>query len=438
MTGRVLILVENLPVPLDRRVWQEACALRDAGLEVTVICPKMKGYTQAEEILDGIRIYRHWIAGEGRGIAGFVAEYASALWGELICSFKARRNGGNFDIIHLCNPPDLLFLVALPHKLFFRSRILFDVHDLWPEMFEAKFNKKGLFYRAVRLAESCTLKLSSAVIATNESVRSIILKRSKKLPEKVTVVRTAPNTLDTGAPEDPSLRQGKPFLVGYIGVMGDADGVGYLLDAADHIAHGLGRTDIHFLLMGSGPEYPSLCGRRDDLKLKDHVDMPGRVSNEFLFSALQTMDLGVACDPINAYNDHCTMNKTLEYMAFGKPQVMFGTVEGKVSAGDAAAYVMENDAKKLGEAIVALLDSPEERTRMGKAGRKRLQEELGWDRSTQALCSVYQSLLSEKYVLPPDLPPVQGLSIRYRRLHFLPVTQTSPVSGSTAIPFKTS
>ncbi len=393
MTGRVLILVENLPVPLDRRVWQEACALRDAGLEVTVICPKMKGYTQAEEILDGIRIYRHWIAGEGRGIAGFVAEYASALWGELICSFKARRNGGNFDIIHLCNPPDLLFLVALPHKIFFRSRILFDVHDLWPEMFEAKFNKRGLFYRAIRLAEACTLKLSSAVIATNESVRSIILDRSKKPPDKVTVVRTAPNALDTGAPENPGLRKNRPFLVGYIGVMGDADGVGYLLEAAAHIVHSLGRSDIHFLLMGSGPEHAALCQRRDELDLQDFVDMPGRVSNEFLFSALQTMDLGVACDPINAYNDHCTMNKTLEYMAFGKPQVMFGTVEGKVSAGDAAVYVMENDARSLGEAIVQLLESPADRKRMGDIGRKRLEEELGWDRSTKALHAVYRDIL---------------------------------------------
>lgn len=392
MNGRVLILVENLPVPLDRRVWQEACALRDAGLDVTVICPRMKGYTRPEEVLDGIQIYRHWIAGEGRGIPGFVTEYASALFGELLCSIKALRRGGSFNIIHLCNPPDLLFLVALPHKLLFRSKILFDVHDLWPEMFEAKFNRRGLLYRAIRLAEACTLRLCSAVIATNESVRSILLSRSRKSPAQITVVRTAPNTLDTGAPEDPALKKGKPFLVAYIGVMGDADGVGYLLDAADHIVHHLGRTDVHFLLMGSGPEYDALCRRRDELRLQDHLDLPGRVSNEFLFSALQTMDLGVACDPINAYNDHCTMNKTLEYMAFGKPQVMFGTVEGRVSAGDAAAYVMENSAQKLAEAILSLLDDPETRKRMGETGRRRLQDELGWDRSTRALLNVYQSL----------------------------------------------
>ena len=97
------------------------------------------------------------------------------------------------------------------------------------------------------------------------------------------------------------------------------------------------------------------------LGLGEFVDMPGRVSNEFLFTGLKTMDLGVACDPINAYNDHCTMNKTLEYMAFSKAQVMFGTREGRFSAGEAAHYVMENSAEKLGDAILDLLDDPARR-----------------------------------------------------------------------------
>lgn len=389
---RVLIIVENLPVPLDRRVWQEACALRDAGHSVTVICPQMRGYTQAEEVLDGIQIYRHWITEEARGIKGFLGEYASALWGELVCAFKAWRRTG-FDVIHLCNPPDLLFLVALPFKLFAGVKVIFDVHDLWPEMFEAKFGKRGVLYWCVRLAERWTLALADVVMATNQSVLAAVKERGHKRDEDMFVVRTAPNKLNTSLPEEPALRKGRKHLVGYIGVMGNADGVDYLVKAAEHMVKARKRDDVQFLLMGSGPEHEELLQLRNRLGLEDHVDMPGRVTNEFLFSALKTMDVGVACDPINDYNDHCTMNKTLEYMAFAKPQVMFGTREGRYSAGDAARYVMENSAEELGDAILEMLDHPAERQRLGEIGYQRLSTELSWERSVEQLLAAYHRAL---------------------------------------------
>jgi len=385
---RILILVENLPVPLDRRVWQEACALRDAGHHVTVICPQMRGYAQAEEMLEGIQIYRHWISGEAKGIKGFIAEYASALWGEMGCALKVWRRTG-FDVIHLCNPPDLLFLIALPFKLLGGVKVIYDVHDLWPEMFEAKFRRRGLLYWAVRLAERCTLALADAVMATNQSVLTAVKKRGRKDDDEVFIVRTAPNALDTATPPDPALKKGKRHLVGYIGVMGSADGVDYIVRAARHIVQTRGRDDVQFLLMGGGPEHAELLDLRDSLGLGDCVDMPGRVSNEFLFTALQTMDLGVACDPINDYNDHCTMNKTLEYMAFAKAQVMFGTREGRHSAGEAALYVMENSAEKLGDAILELLDDAVRRAHMGRSGHLRLVNELSWEHSTRELLRAY-------------------------------------------------
>lgn len=387
---RALILVENLPVPFDRRVWQEACALRDAGYDVTVICPRMRGYTQAEEVLDDIQIYRHWISGEARSAAGFLLEYTSALVGEFFAIVKAIRRHGRFDTIHLCNPPDLLSLVALPFRLLFGSKIIFDVHDLCPEMFEAKFRARGLLYRAVRLAERCTLALAEVVIATNDSVLAAVKHRGHLHDDAAFVVRTAPSTLDTTAARDEGLRHGKKHLVGYIGVMGSADGVDYLLRAAHHLIQTRSRRDVHFLLMGSGPEFDALVQLRDQLDLAEHVSMPGRVSDAFLCSALQTIDLGIACDPINAYNDHCTMNKVLEYMAFAKPIVMFGTVEGRHSAGEAASYVMQNDAALLGDAILDLLDDPARREQMGRAGHHRLTTELNWQKSTAHLLAAYE------------------------------------------------
>jgi len=388
MSQRILIIVENLPVPLDRRVWQEACALRDAGNDVTVICPQMRGYTTSFEVLDGITVYRHWISDEAKGIKGFIAEYATALWGEMRCALKAWRTKG-FDVVHLCNPPDLLFLIALPFKLLAGVKVIFDVHDLWPEMFEAKFGRRGLLYWAVRVAERCTLALADVVMATNQSVLAAVKSRGKKRDEEVFVVRTAPNKLPTSMPEDVALKKGRKHLVGYIGVMGNADGVNYLIDAAKHIVQTRKRDDVQFLLMGSGPEHEELLKQRHALGLQAFADMPGRVSNEFLFTALKTMDLGVACDPINDYNDHCTMNKTLEYMAFGKAQVMFGTREGMVSAGEAARYVRENSAEKLGDAILEMLDNPTSRERMGRIGYERLTTELCWEKSVEQLLAAY-------------------------------------------------
>lgn len=378
-------------MPLDRRVWQESCALRDAGYDVTVICPRMRGYTTPEENLDGIQIYRHWISSEAGGFWGFLAEYASALWGEWWLAWKAWRRH-RFKVIHLCNPPDLLFLVAWPFKLF-GVYIIFDVHDLWPEMFEEKFKRRDPMYRLVRWAERLTYACADVVLATNESVKKAAMERGRKAPDKVFIVRTAPKIQGLDTPPDDKLKKGRPYLVGFIGVMGDTDGVDYLLEASRIIVKELGREDVQFLLMGTGPEYESLKKKRDEYGLTDYVDMPGRVSNEFLFTALRTIDLGVACDPINGYNDHCTMNKTLEYMAFGKPQVMFELKEGRASAREAAAYIPENSAGKLAAEIVRLLDDPAARARMGEYGRKRLREELNWERSVEQLLRAYETTL---------------------------------------------
>ncbi len=324
----VLIVVENLPVPLDRRVWQEALALRDLGYDVAVVCPRMRGYTQSFEILDGIRIYRHWITGEAGGVLGFIAEYASALLGEAICIFKAWRHT-RFRIIHLCNPPDILFLNALPYKWLAGTRVLFDVHDIWPEMFEAKYGAGSLLHKIVLLAERGTLATADAVIATNDSVLESVTSRGNLQPEQTFVVRTSPDKIGSSSIKPQPRKKDRAYLVGYIGVMGSADGLDYLLNAIHHIVKGMGRKDISFCLMGSGPEWKSLVAMRDSLGISDYVEMSGRVSDDYLAETLATMDLGVACDPINPYNDHCTMNKTLEYMAFGKPQVMFGIREGK-------------------------------------------------------------------------------------------------------------
>ena len=388
----ILILVENLPVPLDRRVWQEACALRDAGYEVAVICPRMRGCMEPEEVLEGIHIYRHWISEEASGIAGFLREYASALWGQTLLAWKIRRRH-RFKVIHLCNPPDLLFLIAWPFKWFFGTKIIFDVHDVGPEMFVAKFGRRGIFCAAVRLAERMTYAVADVVLATNESVKGIAMGRGRKPAERVFIVRTAPKIASMNCAPDPALKKGRRFLAGYVGVMGNADGVQYLIDAAAHLVQTMGRKDVQFLLMGTGPEWERLKAQRDRLGLQSYVDLHGRVTNEFLFRALRTMDVGVSCDPINEYNDHCTMNKVLEYMAFAKPQVMFDLKEGRASAGEAARYVKENSAARLAESIAGLLDDAKSCERMGRIGQERIRTQLNWESSVEQLLKAYDAVL---------------------------------------------
>ena len=196
------------------------------------------------------------------------------------------------------------------------------------------------------------------------------------------------------------LRKGRRFLVGYVGVMGNADGVSYLVDAAAHLIGEHGRRDVQFLLMGTGPEHARLVERRDALGLREYVDLPGRVSDEFLFAALRTMDLGVSCDPINDYNHHCTMNKVLEYMAFGKAQVMFDLREGRESAGDAARYVGANSAVELARAIADLLaDDGRARVDGAAAAPSGSRTQLSWERSVAELYRAYDRALGA------DAPP---------------------------------
>ena len=389
----VCIVVENLPVPLDRRVWQESCALRDAGYEVIVICPQMQGYTQAEEKLDDIQIYRHPLSEEANSVGGFFREYASALFGEFRLLCKAWRRH-RFDIIQLCNPPDILFLAAAPFKLA-GVRLIYDVHDATPEMFEAKFGKRGLLYWAVRIAEWWTHFFADTVIATNQSVRDIATGRGGQAAEDVFIVRSAPKIPTSKIEPDPDLKKGRKFLVGYVGVMGSADGIHRIIEAAHFLVTELGRADIRFLLMGFGPEYKNLVALRDELGLGDVVDLPGRVEGDALFSALKTMDLGISGDPINAYNHHCTMNKVLEYMAVGKPQVTFDLKESRYSAEDAARYVGEVSSQALGQAVADLLDDPETRERMGRIGQERFHAELNWEKSVEQLEAAYAHTLGQ-------------------------------------------
>jgi glycosyltransferase involved in cell wall biosynthesis len=393
LAGRkVLIIVENLPLPFDRRVWHECRTLTAAGAQVAVICPTGKGYEALYEELDGVHIYRHPLPLDAKGAAGYLLEYSAALFHEMWLALKVSRRHGK-DTIHACNPPDLIFLVALPFKLF-GKRFIFDHHDINPELYEAKFGRRGFFWQLMVLFEKLTFRAADVVISTNESYREIALTRGGKRPEDIFVVRSGPdlNKLIVTAP-NPKWRRGRAHMVGYVGVMGDQEGIDLLLESARQIVHDQGR-DVQFVLVGGGPASAGLKALTRTLGLDAHVTFTGRAPDTDLFEILSSADVCVNPDRVNPMNDKSTMNKILEYMAFSKPIVQFEVKEGRFSADRASLYARPNDTADMADKIVTLLDNPEICAEMGAFGRNRVETELSWDHQVDSLIAAYNRVFT--------------------------------------------
>lgn len=386
----ILIIVENLPLPFDRRVWQEANTLKENGAEVSIICPKMKGYTKKYECINGIHIYRHPLPHEASGGLGYLWEYSVALFWEFILAWKIYFKK-RFHVIQGCNPPDLIFLVALWFKLF-GVKYVFDHHDINPELYIAKYEKKGMFYRFLLWVERLTFMTANYSMATNESYRQIALTRGKMKPEKVTVVRSGPK-LDRLRITAGNIRhkKGKKYLVGYVGVIGEQEGIDLLLESAAHIVKQ--RQDVQFAIVGGGTDVEKLKKLSASMGLESYVDFYGRVDDATLVDVLNTAEVCVNPDKPTEMNNLSTMNKIMEYMALKKPIVQFDLKEGKVSAQEASLYATNNDTVDFGNKIMWLLDNCEERKRMGEYGYSRVLNELSWDHEKDKLISVYKQVL---------------------------------------------
>jgi len=389
---RVLIIVQNLPVPFDRRVWLECQALLSAGHQVAVVCPKGDG-DPAYQVIDTVELYKYRPYAPGGSKAGFIAEYAYSFLATAWLTLKARRSG-RFAVMQACNPPDIFWPIALALRAIDRTRFIFDHHDLCPELYESRFPAgPKLPYKMLRALERRTHRTADHVISTNGSYRDVAVNRSGKAASDVTVVRTGPDPdrLRRGEPS-PELRRGRRFLAAYIGVMGPQDGVDIVVRAADVVVHQLRRDDIAFTLIGKGDCFDELVALRDELGLAGHVEFTGRAPDELVARILSTADVGLSPDPKNPLNDVSTMNKTMEYMAFELPVVAFDLRETRVSAGDAGTYVTPNDVGEYARAIVALVDDEPRRSRLGKLGRARVEQELAWSHQQRAYLGVYRSV----------------------------------------------
>lgn len=393
MTAKALILVENLSVPSDRRVWQECVALRDHGWDVEVICPCGEDRDcEPEVVIDDVRIHRYPLQTATGGPASFLREYGQALVRTLRLTLAVARRG-RVDVVHLCNPPDMLFLVALVLRAR-GTRVVFDQHDLVPELYLSRFRpRRDALYWAMRLTEFLTYRTADVVLSTNESYRDIAVRRGHVRPERAFTVRSAPaGDQFHEVPAEPALRKGKKHLLCYVGVMGPQDGVDYAVRALAHLRRQQ-RDDWHAVFLGAGDALDGVRRLAEDLGLSDCVTFAGWTQTPDLLRYLSTADIGLAPDPYNPLNDLSTMNKIVEYMAMGVPVVSFDLRESRFSAQDAAVYATDDSVEQFAALVSELLDDPERRQRMGEIGRDRLAGPLSWKHSEQALLAAYDVAL---------------------------------------------
>jgi glycosyltransferase involved in cell wall biosynthesis len=389
----VLIIVQNLPVPLDRRVWLEAQALRDAGWGVSVICPKGPGDPKFAE-LDGIRLYKYRPAPATHGALAFFYEFTYCWLVTLWLALKVYRRDG-FDAIQACNPPDTFWALAVLFRPF-GVRFVFDQHDLCPEVYEARFERPSrLLLGGLRALERASYHSADAVIVTNALYRETALRRGNLEPSCVNVVRNGPlpDRFVRGEP-DPALRRGRTYLCCYLGIMGPQDGVDIVVRVARAVRD-FGRDDVQYALLGFGDMLEGLQVLARELGVDDCIEFTGRADDTMVRAWLSTADVGLVPDPKTPFSDVSSMNKTVEYMAFGVPLVAFDLRETMATAEGAGAYVHEADATAFAHVLLELLDDPEHRVEMGKLGREKFERELSWLHQAETYLAVYDSLRTQ-------------------------------------------
>ncbi len=402
----LLMIVENLTVPIDRRVWQEATTLRDAGYTVSVICPKGAQYTKSYELLDGIHVFRHPLPFEADGALGYAVEYSWALFWEFALSIRAYFKVG-FDCVQACNPPDLIFIVGAFWKYLFGKPFLFDHHDINPELYEAKFGRRGFFHRLLLRLERMTFACADVSIATNETFKRIAVERGGMNPERVFVVRSIPDLsrFKRIAPNE-VLRNGRRHVIGYVGIMGAQDGVDLLVEAMAELVNNQGRRDVQCVIVGSGTELDRLKRMISDRGIGDYVTFTGFLSGEPLLRAFSTFDIGAIPDPKNGYNDKISMNKVFEYMSLGIPFVQFDLDEGMKVAGGAALVATQNAPTEFASQLARLLDDQPLRRELASVGQLRAKAMLRWETERAQLLAAYEAALGERRAVTAGNAPV--------------------------------
>ena len=405
----VLVLVQNLSVPIDRRVWTECVELSGRGYRVSVICPRFSGEPDRER-REGIDIYRYRPGATASRPPDYLTEFGYRWVRTVLLSLVVWRQE-RFDVIQACNPPDTFWLLARLWRV--RGvRFVFDQHDLCPELFRSKFGEPETLaarmqWRGLLWLERRTYRAADRVIVPNESYQRAAVLRGGRPPSEVAVVRSGPNTLRMRPVYPPAgLRPATGHLLVWLGVMGPQDGVDLVVASMEILVHQRGRHDVTAVLLGFGERLSELKSRSHLLGLDDVVRFTGLADAATVADYLSAGDIGLCTDPKTPFSDVSTMNKIMEYMAYGLPSVAFDLFENRVSGGDCVLYAPSGDLNAFCDAVETLLDNPGLRQDMGVRARARASGPLRWDIQAERYAGVYRSLIGPGVDSAADERPV--------------------------------
>lgn len=392
----VLMVVENY-FPSDIRVKREAYTLKEQ-YNITVIALKRKTEKILER-LDGVHVIRiPELPKLGLGKIQYITEYFYLTFCSTII-FMSTFLFKRYKAIHVHNPPDTLFLIGLIGKIF-SAKFVFDHHDLSPELYLTRFSgKKDFVYKILVLCEKLSCKLADALICTNASYRQIEMERHSIDQKKIYVVRNDP-VIDECFLEkinlDNQTEKNQKKVLLYIGSINPQDGVDVLLRSLNYLANDLNKKDFLCYIVGDGDALQSVKKIAEELNLSDFVHFTGYIFDRGkIREILNSADVCLEPAPDNELNRHSTFIKIMEYMAASKPIVAFDLKETRYSADGTAILVPTGDIQGFAHAIKQLLDEPQAREKLGKAGFERIRKELNWGNASKNLIELYKVLFSQ-------------------------------------------
>jgi glycosyltransferase involved in cell wall biosynthesis len=407
-----VIVVFNLPVPDDHRVWAQARTLHEAGLRVCVVCPAIRGAEPGRRVIDGIEV-RCFRSFEGEGRAATVLEGA---WTTIAAARAAKRALAGMvgpRALQVCNPPDLSFrLLQWARRRGVRT--VYDQHDVVPLLAAARpsFRRLAGFFLA---CERRTVEAADAVLTPSGEqaarlhtlyARDAVVVRTAAVSEGGDAAgdsagdaadgsradspdAATPTAIPAASPTDSSSSsassttsaEAEPTVLGYLGVIGEQDGVADLVDAVQAL-RAAGRTGFRVEVAGDGPALPSVRERVTALGLGDVIQLRGWVGRGEIDAFLKGIDAMLVPDPESEFNHHCAMNKVTHAMARGIPVVLRPLRENARLAGRDGIVARDMTLPAFVEAIERLLDAtPADRAAVGARLRAAFDADLSWDTS---------------------------------------------------------
>src|SRR4051794_22381889 len=370
---RIAMLLENNAYPADVRVRREAQSLVRAGHEVTVLAPRAAGQPRAE-VVEGVRVRRFRLPAESGGVLGFAAEYLTAAIALHAGAVRELSRGAT--VLHLHNPPDLLFPAALLARALGR-KVVFDHHDLFPELVEAKFGP-GPLVTAAHACERATFAVAGRVLAANESHAEIARDRGGVDPAAVTVVRNGPRAADLAEPATRPGRLDAPHLV-YVGAVSDQDGVTALPTVLRLLERDHAMPLARLTIVGDGDARPQVEAAAARAGVEERVEFTGWVDVDEVPALIRSADVCVDPAPPTPLNQCSTMIKVAEYLAAAKPVVAYDLLETTRTADGAALLARGGDEAGFAALVARLAEEGAERERLAGAARRRA-EDLTWER----------------------------------------------------------